>query len=89
MKKILVVITGLALALSACQPALGSASTEPAQAPESLVVTVNTYTDVHKICDEGRALYIMASPYAHIAQSGIAIVENAKECQSENRTPVG
>jgi hypothetical protein len=72
-----------ALALAACMPAGGrDGTTTPGPDATVLIPTKvagNWDVAVHKVCDQGRAIYMAIG-------GGMAIVENAAECQSNTLT---
>lgn len=90
MKKIMF-ITMLSLALAGCggprvgddAPAREVASNVPAM-KNIMSVGMSGYETsrvyLSKACDEGRAIYITSDNYSK--PGGVAIVENAKECQN-------
>lgn len=70
----LIIFTAASM-LAACQPVSTTANDVPAA---SQIASVRQpYEGVFKFCDAGRAIYV----FDGYKQGGIAVVENAAECQ--------
>lgn len=78
----MILAAAASLALVACMPAgyeeqRDDAAARRATVPKAKLIGESTYTDVYKLCDAGRAVYVTED-------DAIFVVPDATECQSSN-----